>query len=349
MAHYVERLNLRVGDPIIGPKVEPDSIVEVIDPPTGHLVVALKTGGIHAWWGSWGRDPQNPNQMRKGLAHHGGKFGWQDIDTPIRQHQHVIGRYLGHEEEVEWKGPISARPQSLAQFAVAARVTPEIVEVQGRKGWTGEALYLINQASRNLIFPMSPEEMDTRRFHLEELRAILQRSTNPNFRSAGQNLAEALGARSTKSLTAFRRSEDNLLYSIIDMNDIVIATLTRGAALERYRWECENVVLSVYKMVLSAKADWDQARDEGQRQKVVENLTNLFGINLLKSLKAQPFRREVEDIFGYSHLDQLTDLWMAINYPGISRSVTRAEERLHSLSERIKTRRQGGIQLKLPT
>lgn len=56
MSTYIERLNLKVGDPISWPKVKPDLVVDVIDPPVGHLVVAQQTGNLHAWWGRWSGD-----------------------------------------------------------------------------------------------------------------------------------------------------------------------------------------------------------------------------------------------------------------------------------------------------
>lgn len=347
MAYLVERLNLRVGDPIDWPKVEPDSVVEVIDPPTGHLVVALKTGGIHAWWGRWKFDVRD-HAVKKLWTHHGGRFGWDDIQRPIDQHNAVVEKYLGHEEVVESIDVATFRPRSLRQFVTAVRVRPQIIEVGGRKAWVGEAVHLINQTFRDFVSPMGPEDMHARRAYLEELQRKLGRSTNPYFRSASGHLAEGLSTQGARSFTALRRGEDELLNSIVEMSDIVIGTLQRGAVLESYRWNSENVVSSVYKKVLEAKATWDGAEDEGTRQKAVTEVTNLFGVNILSTLRAQSFRRLVDEIFEYSHIDRLPDLWIAQNYEAISRALTKGEEKLHRWDDRIQSRRKGVVQLEFP-
>lgn len=347
MAHYVERLNLRVGDLIDWPQIEQDSVAEVIDPPTGHLVVALKTGGIHAWWGRWKFDARD-RITKKVWTHHGGRFGWDDIQKPIDQHNAVVEKYLGHEETVESVDVATFRPRSLRQFVTAVRVRPQIIEVKGRKAWVGEAVDLISQAFRDSVSPMRPDDMHARRSYLEELQLKLQRSTNPYFRSASGYLAEGLSTQGARSSTALRRGEDELLNSVIEMNDIVIGTLQREAVLESYRWNCEDLVSSVYKRVLEAKATWDSAEDEGTRQKAVAEVTNLFGVNLLRTLKLKSFRSLVDEVFEYSHIDRLPDLWIAQNYDAISRALTRGEGKLHRWDDRIQARREGVVQLKFP-
>lgn len=347
MAIYTERLNLRIGDPISWPKIEQDSVVEVIDPLVGHLVVAQKTGNVHAWWGSWVRG-NGPDQMRKVLVHHGGRFGWNDIQTPIDQHNNVLKKYLGHEVVVDSVSDASLTyPHSFSEFLTAVRIAPEIVEVQGRRAWIGEAHYHIDRAIRGMVFPMNATEMNSRRAELERLQPILVRSTNPNIRSAGRNLGEGLVTEGGAKIRAFRRSDDNLLNSLLEMNDIVIGTFERGAALDRYRNATEDIIIEIHKRVTEAKANWDGLDNDDERQRVVARLTNLFGVPYLSAVKVQPFRSWVEELFADSHIDQVPDLWLGLNYSGISRALTRAEDRLERLSSRIRIRHQGAVQLKL--
>lgn len=350
MAHYVERLNLKVGDPIEWPKVEPDIVVDVIDRPTGHLVVAAQTGNVHAWWGRWIPDPGNPNQMLKVLTHHGGRYGWNDIQKPIDQHSHVLEENLGHEVKVESQVPtVPAKPRSLEQFVVAVRTAPDIIEVQGRRAWAGEAVHLIDHAMRGIVYPLAnATEMNSRANQLEILQEKLQRSTNPHFRFAGQSLAEGLVTEGSRRLVAFKKSNDELLNRLIEINDIVLGTFNRAASLERYRMGQENVVISVHQRIVEAKEAWDNAQDNEGREKALNNLRDLFGLNMLASLKVQPFRGRIEEILQESHIDTFEDLWLTLDYQGVSRSLTKAESLMQRWSSRIKTRREGAIQTSLP-
>lgn len=337
MPTYIERLNLKVGDPINWSKVEPDLVADVIDS-HGHIVVGT-TGNIHAWWGRWVSGNGSDN-MRKVLAHHGGSTGWNDIQKPIDQHQEVLKKYLGHEVEVDAVDEVSLRrPQTLTDFMTAARISPQIIEVQGRSAWFGEAHFYLGRVVRGMVFPMNATQMNLRRAQLEKLQPILLRSTNPLVRSAGRNLGEGLATEGSASLHAFRKSDDNLLNALIEINDIVMATFERGAALDRYRNGMEDIIISVHKRVAEAKAAWDSTENEEEREEAVSKLNNPFGIPYLRTIKVQPFKALVEELFAKSHIDQIPDL----GYSGISKALTRAEDRLDSMQRNFKVRRQGAV------
>lgn len=345
MANYLERLNLKVNDPIPG-LIEPDTVVEVIDN-HGRIVVGRETGNIHAWWGRWINDPTDPERKRKKkvLTHHGGKFGWNDIQKPIDQHNRVLEQYLGYEIKVdEVRAEVPIKPRSLSEIAVAIRTQPDIVEIQGRQAWSGEAVHQIGRATRRLVaYPIvNATEANFRNAPLLELQSRLESSNNPILQSGGRNLAQAFNEEGEMSMRALVRASDDLLSYLVEINDIVIGTFGRLASLERKRWVDEDAVMDADKTIAAARTDWDSSVDDSMRSTVISRVNGqLFGGTYhLATLKMQPFKREVEELFRLSGVDHLNDKWISGDYGTISTSLRKAGDRLHSWGLRIKTRRQ---------
>lgn len=344
MANYLERLNLKVNDLIPG-LAESDIVAEVIDN-HGRIVVGRETGNIHAWWGRWINDPTDPEGKRKKkvLTRHGGKFGWNDIQNTIDQHNRVLEQYLGYEVKVdEVRAEVPIKPRSLNEIAVAIRIQPDMVEIQGRQAWAGEAVFQIGRATRKIAYPIfNATEANSRNTPLLELQSRLERSTNPNLQSGGRNLAQAFNEEGEMSMRALLRASDDLLSHLVEINDIVIGTFDRLASLERKRWADEDVVMDADKTMAAARTDWDSSVDDSMRSTVISRVNGqLFGGTYhLATLKMQPFKREVEELFRLSGVDHLNDKWISGDYGTISASLRKASDMLHSWGLSIKTRRQ---------
>lgn len=353
-----ERRLLQIGDPIPGEKLNPLTIGIILDPPVGHLLVDAEHGYLHTYWNRWIKEQGEggKERYRKVLTHHGGSNGMV-IEKGIDQHQIVTGNIMGVETEIETpeelEGHLLKPPFTLRTYAQALRIGLNIIEIPGERRWMNDCLYLIDRTIRGASYKMAAAELNSRVTNLAQLHPKFDRARNPYMESAGRHLNEVLAAtqgdQRDDAMRALIEMGRDVNQRAQELTEILEATIRREAILERYRNSMEDVVRDVHGKVTKAKEDWDSTESDEQRQKIIAQATNLFGVRrLADELKIQPFRGRAERPV-LKRLARVGEYYVKGDTERVGRVLTEGEKELIRWKEQIDKRVKGEYQLRYPT
>lgn len=296
---------LRVGDRVPGKNVNPHTITQILDKDPsgreiGHLLVD-EQGNIHLYWQSWTRVG---NDYRKVPVHHGGPDGFDDIQKPINQHQRVISRIMGVETEIEDASDEPAEnllnpPFTLHTYAQALKIGKDRIEIPGERAWINHCLDLVERTIRGASIRIPAAELQSRLIDLSNLRKKFDGSRNPHMQGASKHLLEVIKAnmeeKRDQTMIALLGMGQDLTGRVIEISEILAATIRRDAILEKTRNDMEDVVKDIHTKAITAKTRWDKTNDGTERQKIISSLTGPLGIKRLDELTVQPFRKKAQN------------------------------------------------------
>lgn len=350
---------LQIGDPIPGDKVNPLTIGQILDydsdrKPIGHLLVDKEQGNVHVYWYRW---VKQGGDYRKVLTHHGGPSGFDDIQKAIDQHQRVISRYLGVETEIDQVSEepgeqLLKPPFTIRTYAQALRIGYDQIEIPGEKVWIGDCLYLVERTIRGAAIKMPAADLQNRLSTLSQLHPKFDRSRNPYMQQASRHLMQAVEAaqveRRDEAMVALLNMGQDVTRRVLEISDILAATIKRDSLLERLRNSMEDVVTQVHFDVVKAKERWDKTDREQERQRVILNLTNLLGVRRLSELTVQPFRKRVQRR-SLVRLGRLGEYWARGDMETVGKVLTEGAYELIAWRGQIRKRVAGEYQLIFPS
>lgn len=307
---------LKVGETISWPDVNPATIVYVFDTRAGFnrdhpaygrgFMGVRENGNMDVFWHRWIRGPGG--SFRSVLAHHGGKDGFDDIETPIRQCRRIITGYMGIEEKIEPGDDLTEAdqrpPVNLAEIGNLIDQSTEVVHIPGYQDWALSIKAQIDRATRQVITRPGYLSSGGSINILQALRRQLDRSRNPFLSATGDDIEEALLSDDRfKQFEALQRGGQRMIDRMAQIDTMVISVMQRHNRLEAHRSNTESNIRRLYSAVMSAQGRWD-GLEYTERPVVVSRLTADSTL-YLNALVSNPYQKRGQRVAQLKNLDNI--------------------------------------------
>lgn len=317
MAQEIEIPPLKVGETYSEPHWSsgPTRVVHVFDartnlrrnhPAYGRGYIGVReSGNIDVFWHHWQKQPDG--NFGSVLAHHGGMYGFPDIEIPIRQCRRIIAGYLGIEEAIEeTEGLAEAEihpPVNLREFADI--LGTQTIFVPGAAAWAMDIKTTIDRAIRQVISRPGYLNLGTSVNILQNMRQKLTLSTNPFLQETGEAIEEALLSDDRfKKMEALQRGGQSIIGRMAQIDSMVLSVMQRHNRLEAHRSYSESVATSWALEVFRQKAKLDAGEDTATiAQKIKEASIEATG-----NLITNPFKERTQKLYELGTLGSVLEM-----------------------------------------